>query len=151
MNMNYKKYFKRYVRSRKPITVPKGPSMLQRKKKTTIRERKLREDLLKKEEARKREEKIKFKAKEVPANVTTNLYGHLQQVQEQRRQKRIRDRAEEIKNADAAFVFAGSAAIEKRKQEKQRVLDLEAREARQQKRELARAQKARRKNAKLVG
>ena len=48
MNMNYKKYFKRYVRSKKPVTIPKGPSMLKRAKRTTIRERKLKEDLLRK-------------------------------------------------------------------------------------------------------
>jgi hypothetical protein len=48
MNMNYKKYFKKFVRSKKRVTVPKGPSMMNRKKRTTIRERKLKEDLLRK-------------------------------------------------------------------------------------------------------
>lgn len=36
VNMNYKKYFNKYAKSKKPVTIPKGPKMLNRKKRTTI-------------------------------------------------------------------------------------------------------------------
>jgi len=36
VNMNYKKYFNKYAKSKKAVTVPKGPKMLNRKKRTTI-------------------------------------------------------------------------------------------------------------------
>ena len=86
MNMNYKKYFKRYVRSKKPVTIPKGPSMLNRQKRTTIRERKLKEDLLLKQEKFEKELKVKFRAREVPAEVTTDLYQNILQTKKERRE-----------------------------------------------------------------
>ena len=70
MNMDYKKYFTRQVKSKKPITVPKGPKMLRRKKKMTIRDRKLQKDLLIKKEKEEKEFKVKFKAKQLPPEIT---------------------------------------------------------------------------------
>ena len=62
MNMDYKKYFQKHIRSKKAVTVPKGPKMMKRKKKMTIRERKLKEDLLKKQKEEEKELKVRFKA-----------------------------------------------------------------------------------------
>jgi hypothetical protein len=51
--------------------------MMKRKKKMTIRERKLKEDLLKKQKEEEKELKVRFKAKRVPTESTTLMYDNL--------------------------------------------------------------------------
>ena len=96
MNMNYKKYFKKFVRSKKRVTVPKGPSMMKRKKKTTIRARKLKEDLLRKQKEKEKELKVRFKARDVPTEVTMDLYQHMIDVKKEKRRARVANTIKDI-------------------------------------------------------
>ena len=89
----------------KDITVPKGPKFLEREKKETIKERKMREYLQQKEEEFEAPIKKKFKAKKPPDSSTTPMFYNIIQSTDQKRIKNKMKAKEKLLKEQKPFSF----------------------------------------------